>query len=150
MNGRRVRGANHATIKKLNRQIQLINESIANCYEILEREERTVRPGDYLGGRIEDSCHYGTWRTVGVFNITDHFIVRYFQRVENITIKERLLKKEYPNYLPKNRDMYTVWFMTKYGIIDDDSKSRMREFVMNPPDDVRIIRHNDRVVTILN
>ncbi|QQG33831.1 hypothetical protein ZPAH1_orf00069 [Aeromonas phage ZPAH1] len=149
MNGRRVKGANPNKIARMNRQIQLINDEIANAHRILEQVEHTLRPGDYLGGRIEDNYKYSTWRTVGVLNLTDHFIVRYFQRIENITIDDRILQNEYPKFTIKDRDMYCVWYMVKYGILDINAQVRIREYVKNPPDDVRIVRNQDRVITIL-
>lgn len=149
MNGRRIRGKTQSQITKLNQQIQLINESIANSMRILEDVEHTLKPNDYLGMRIEDNYQYQTWRTVGVLNLTDHFIVRYMQRIHNVSIKESSLQYEYDNYSHKEKDMYTVWFMVKYGIIDDDMKREIRDFVKNPPDDIRVVRCNDRVITIL-
>lgn len=149
MNGRRIRGYTPNKITKLNKQIQLINDSIANSHRILEATDHTLYPGDYLGGRIEDNYNYSTWRTVGVLNLTDHFIVRYFQRVEKIVLDDKVLMKEYPNYCQKDRDMYCVWYMVKFGILDVNAQIRIRDYVKNPPDDVRIVRNQDRVITIL-
>ncbi|ASU00379.1 hypothetical protein [Aeromonas phage AS-yj] len=149
MNGRRIRGIKPSRVTKINRQIQLMNDQIANCHRILEEVEYTLQPGDYLGGRIEDHYNYSTWRTVGVLNLTDHFIVRYFQRVENIKVKDSDIIKEYPEFTPADRDMYTVWYMGRVGILDVNAQIRIREFVKNPPDSLRVVRNQDRVITIL-
>ncbi len=58
MNGRRIRGIKPSRVTKINRQIQLMNDQIANCHRILEEVEYTLQPGDYLGGRIEDHYNY--------------------------------------------------------------------------------------------
>ncbi|ADQ53311.1 conserved hypothetical protein [Aeromonas phage 65] len=149
MNGRRIRGVNPSKLTKMNHQIQLINDEIANSHRVLEQVDYTLAPGDYLGGRIEDNYHYETWRTVGVLNLTDHFLVRYFQRIENIHIPEIQLIRMYPNYQRSDRDMYSVWYMEKNCILDINAKIRIREFVKNPPEDVRVVRNQDRVITIL-
>ncbi|APU01677.1 hypothetical protein [Aeromonas phage 65.2] len=55
----------------------------------------------------------------------------------------------YPNYQRSDRDMYSVWYMEKNCILDINAKIRIREFVKNPPEDVRVVRNQDRVITIL-
>lgn len=97
-NGRRLRRCSLQKIIKYNKQISLINDNIVNTHRILNKLNKVLQPNDYLGGRISDNFGYNTWRTVGVLNLSDHFIVRYLERVENKFISDIELRKRFGYY----------------------------------------------------
>lgn len=149
MNGRRIRRVRPSTITKLNRQIQDINDHIAESQRILTAVERSVQAGDYLSGRIEDTYQYKTWRTVGRLNLTDHFIVRYMERIRGIRFNEDTIKLEYGGYTEEESDRAKIRYADDHLMFSDEFKVSIREFIKNPPTNVRVVRKDDRVITLL-
>ena len=149
MNGRRIRRVRPGSITKFNRQIQDMNDSIAECQRSLTAVERSVLPGDWLSGRIEDTYQYKTWRTVGCLNLTDHFIIRYMERIQKIRFNEDTIKLEYGGYNEDESDRAKLRFADDHLMINEEFKANIREFVKNPPSHVRIVRKEDRVITLL-
>lgn len=150
MNGRRVRGVKPSKIYKMNREIQSINESIVDCCKLLDSLERTVYPGDWLKGHITEPSRYQTWRTVGYLFLTDHFVARYFERILGIKIHDDTLEKFWNKPIGLNeRDNVKIRYLYETGKLTDKIKSDIREFVKNPPEGVRIIRQEEKVITVL-
>ncbi|AUE22632.1 hypothetical protein Ah1_00091 [Aeromonas phage Ah1] len=149
MQGRRLRRVRPAKVLKINQEIQRINDCIAESHRILNSVERTVLPGDWANGRIKDNFCYNTWRTVGCLNLSDHFLVRYMERVRNYKFDEEQIKLEYGYYCPTDSDMMKIRWANRHGMFTDRLQNEIREYVKNPPDDVRIIRQDDRVITLL-
>ncbi|ADM80072.1 hypothetical protein phiAS5_ORF0229 [Aeromonas phage phiAS5] len=149
MNGRRVRRVRPSKVLKMNQQLQLINDSIAEANRILNAVERTVLPGDWMNGRIHDNFCYNTWRTVGCLNLSDHFLVRYMERVRNYKFNEEQIKLEYGLYPVTDSDMMKIRWANRHGLFTEKLQNEIREYVKNPPADVRIIRQEDRVITLL-
>jgi len=150
MNGRRIRGAKYSDICKFNKQIQDINASIAESNRILSRLNRVLLPNDWLGDRIIDNFNYNTWRTVGVLNLTDHFIVRYLERVEKNIITDVDLRNKFGYFKLSESDEMKIRYLEYNDFFTDDVKDRIREFVKNPPPEYVVIRQDDRVITILD
>lgn len=148
MNGRRVR-ENPNRVIKMNREIQEINESVARCAQLLDSLERTVRPGDWLNGHIDSHFRYQTWRTVGFLNLTDHFIARYLERIGGKYFNEDTMQKLYGQFTLNERDHYRVKYAYEQDWLDEGTKQEIREFVKNPPDECRVVRQGDRVITVL-
>lgn len=150
MNGRRVRGAKFKDICKFNKQIQFINSSIAESKRILSKLDRVLMPNDWMGDRIIDNFQYNTWRTVGVLNMTDHFIVRYLERVENKYITDVDLRNRFGYYNIKESDEMKIRMLEYDNFFTDEVKQRIREFVKNPPSEYTVIRQDERLITILD
>lgn len=252
--GRRLRRVRPEKISKMNRVIQEINESITHCNQLLDSVERTVLPGDWSRGvnRMEDE-YYNTWRTVGCFNLTDHFIARYLERIRGVRFDIDAISQFYspisgvtqtmrlkyaivnrtefylesslcseidgvmnvvefdPEFLTKHfsktikynakyHDFYVVMYLVDscllpakclndimiicedsfddhlvarmfgdplqinlpeidrykvryaydHGMLGDRVKEDIREFIMNPPDSVRVVRKDNKVITVLS
>lgn len=150
MNGRRIRGVRPSKIHQINKMIQDINDNIAHTHRILSKLDRVLLPDDYLGDRIEDRFCYNTWRTVGVLNLTDHFLVRYMERVENIFISDIDLMKRFGYYNINESDEMKIRYFEYENYFDDVRKERIREFIKNPPEQYTVIRQDERVITILS
>ncbi|QAX99705.1 hypothetical protein AsFcp4_253 [Aeromonas phage AsFcp_4] len=149
MQGRRLRRVRPSKVLKLNQQLQEINDCIAESNRILNGVERTVLPGDWKNGRIQDHFCYNTWRTVGCLNLSDHFLVRYMERVRDYKFDEEQIKLEYGLYPVVDSDMMKIRWGNRHGMFAEKLQNEIREYVKNPPNDVRIIRREDRVITLL-
>lgn len=151
MNGRRLRRIRPEKIHKMNREIQNINESIVHCGKLLDSTERTVYSGDWLKGHRADTYQHQTWRSVGYLNLTDHFLARYLERIKGIKFDMRRVAELFgvSTIRLNEQDGYKVKYAYQRGLFDDEQKSEIREFVKNPPDGVRVVRREDRVITLL-
>ena len=83
-------------------------------------------------------------------NLSDHFIVRYLERVENKFISDIELRKRFGYYNIAESDEMKIRMLEYDDFFTDDVKDRIREFVKNPPSEYTIIRQDDRVITIID
>ncbi len=92
-----------------------------------------------------DSSYSGK-HIVGRFHLTDTFIVKYMMLVHEVDIPDSWVSNSFTN-IP-DIDTRKVMYMECSDMLSNDTMNEIRNAIKSPPENMRLYRNSDQVISI--
>ncbi|MEB1020779.1 hypothetical protein VC940_10610 [Citrobacter freundii] len=111
---------------------------------MLSNDVTVVLVHDYLA-QSPDNSYQGKY-TVGLFHLTDAFIVQYMKLLHGVEIPDSWISSSFTNI--SDTDTRKVMYMEGCDMLSKDIMNEIRSAVKSPPDNIKIYRNGEHVTKI--